>query len=196
MLKTEKIKIIIGLGNPGEEYSNTPHNIGKNFINWFFDFIVENKLGSKTLKWKKNKSVMGDVASLEIGGVKLILAIPTGFMNLSGLTALKLINFYGVDPKQVIVVHDDTDLVAGNFKITYGCSSAGHKGIESTISNLKTQSFWRLKIGVRPDNLNQSLYRIKAGDFVIKKMSIKNKKIIENRFDDIYVELSKWIKDN
>ena len=50
MLKTEKIKIIIGLGNPGEEYSNTPHNIGKNFINWFFDFIVENKLGSKTLK--------------------------------------------------------------------------------------------------------------------------------------------------
>ncbi len=195
MIKQNNTKIIIGLGNPGKEYMTTPHNIGKGFINWFFDMAQKNKEGNKVLKWKKNKSVLADIASFEIGDIKVIFATPTGFMNLSGLTASKLINFYNLDPKQVIVIHDDADLVAGNFKITYGCSSAGHKGIESIISNLKTQSFWRLKIGVRPENLNQSLYRIKAGDFVIKKMTIKNRKIIEKRYPDAYTELLRWIKN-
>gem|GEM_PF-1877454 len=84
---------------------------------------------------------MANIASLEMSGCKLVFAIPNVYMNESGLAIQKIANFYDIDSKQIIVAHDDADLVTGNFKIAYGCSSAGHKGIESTIANLNTPNF-------------------------------------------------------
>ena len=194
-MKSENIKLIIGLGNPGILYENTPHNIGNHFVKWFFDKALKEKIGNKIIKWKNNKNLSAKIASLEIHDSKIILALPSTFMNLSGNAIQKILNFYHIDSKEIIIAHDDADLVSGNFKLTYSCSSAGHKGIESTIHHLGTQNFWRLKIGVRPENLNESLYRIKAGDFVIKKMTIKNRKIISDSYLKMLEELIRWIKN-
>ncbi len=193
MMKQNKTKIIVGLGNPGKIYENTPHNMGNMFMQWFFEFITKEHPDYNITKWKNNKSVLAKIAVLQIQNTNIILALPNVFMNESGLSVAKIAEFYNASPQQIIIIHDDTDLAIGHFKITYGCSSAGHKGIESIMANIHTQNFWRLKIGVRPKHLSQSIYRVKAGDFVLKKMTIQNTKIIKNLYPNIAKELLRWI---
>ncbi len=135
-----QIKLIIGLGNPGEEYKNTRHNIG---------FIFADSL-AKLLKapdFEFNKKLNSDVSKIS---KKLILAKPRTFMNKSGLSVLSLVKFFKIKPENVLVIHDDIDIMWGQFKLSFGRSSAGHKGIESVIKALKTKNFWRLRIGIQP----------------------------------------------
>lgn len=117
----DKIKLIIGLGNPGKEYENTRHNAG-------FLFIEE----------------------LERLKIKITLAKSQSFMNESGKAVADLIKFYKIKPENTLIVHDDIDILWGKFKFSFGRSSAGHKGVESVIKSLKTKNFWRLRIGIQP----------------------------------------------
>ena len=119
----DKIKLIVGLGNPGKEYERTRHNVGFLFIE-----ILENNF--------KNK--------------KIILAKSQNFMNESGKAVATLIKLYKLNPENVLIVHDDIDILWGKFKFSFGRSSAGHKGVESIIKALKTKNFWRLRIGIQP----------------------------------------------
>ena len=119
----DKIKLIVGLGNPGKEYERTRHNVGFLFIE-----ILENNF--------KNK--------------KIILAKSQNFMNESGKAVATLIKLYKLNPENVLIVHDDIDILWGDFKFSFGRSSAGHKGVESVIKSLKTKNFWRLRIGIQP----------------------------------------------
>ena len=118
-----KIKLIVGLGNPGEEYENTRHNVG-------FLFIDKLSKQLKTADFKYEKS--------------------QAFMNKSGDAVLVLSKFYKIKPENILVVHDDIDILWSNFKFSFGRSSAGHKGVESIIKALKTKNFWRLRIGIQP----------------------------------------------
>ncbi len=117
----DKIKLIIGLGNPGKEYENTRHNAG-------FLFIEE----------------------LERLKIKITLAKSQSFMNESGKAVADLIKFYKIKPENTLIVHDDIDILWGKFKFSFGRSSAGHKGVESVIKALKTKNFWRIRIGIQP----------------------------------------------
>src|SRR3989344_3336541 len=144
------IKLIIGLGNPGKQYENTYHNVGSLFL--------------QCLK-----------KELPIANYQLLIA--NVFMNESGSFVAKLIKKNGAKPNQIIIVHDDSDLEIGEFKIQYGRNSAGHKGIESIIQSLGTKEFWRLRLGIRPLN-NKS----KAGTFVLKKITPTDKIILEKTF--------------
>lgn len=173
------MKIIIGLGNPGEKYKNHRHNFG--FM--AADFLAQKNNANFVL----NKKLNSEVAEFFSGGQKIILAKPQTFMNNSGQAVKALLNFYKAEPKNIIIIHDDTDLAFGQFKQTVGQGAAGHNGIASVIGQLKTTDFYRLRLGIRPTNFFSK--NKKAGDLVLKKFSFleKNKleKIIEQATQSI-----------
>ncbi len=149
-INPETIKSIIGLGNPGKQYENTYHNIGQLFIQYL----------------KKE---------LPITNYQLL--VTNSFMNESGPAVAKLMKKNGAKPHQIIIVHDDSDLELGKFKIQYNKNSAGHKGVESIIQSLGTKEFWRLRLGIRkPQD------KSKAEKFVLKKITAEGKKELEKTF--------------
>ena len=153
-----KIKLIIGLGNPDPKYANTYHNVGHLFIDYLLK--IEN------LKFKIIKS-----------GV---------YMNESGRFVAKMLKKYNVEMEELLIVHDDSDLQLGAYKLQSSHGAAGHHGIESIQAALKTNNFWRLRIGIRPSN---EAVRQKAEEFVLKKISSENKKILETVFEEIIKKL-------
>jgi len=144
----DKIKLIVGLGNPGKEYERTRHNVGFLFI---------------------------DKLTPHLNGLKVKIAKPQTFMNKSGTAVLALIKQLKTKPENVLIVHDDIDISWGNFKLSFGRSSAGHKGIESVIKSLKTKNFWRLRIGIQPIRQAQGKpalkKRVPADKIILKKFT-------------------------
>lgn len=130
--------LVVGLGNPGQAYSKTRHNIGFAVI----DRIAEEY--SFELKQKENYII----GKGSIEGNKVILLEPLTFMNRSGLAVRDMIKRNGIQPSELIVVHDDIDMETGKLKIRKDGSSGGHKGVESIIQEIGTREFIRLKIGI------------------------------------------------
>ena len=149
--------LVVGLGNPGKEYDFTPHNMGfmvcdslSSFFN--FDFTFEKKF-------------LGFFAFFYIDGQKVGVLKPVTYMNLSGDSVLKVVNFYRVNHSQLLVVHDDIDLHFGRIKIKKNSSSGGHRGIESIINALSSKDFIRVKVGVGRGNdpVNYVLSKLDEG---------------------------------
>jgi len=133
--------IFVGLGNKGEEYTNTRHNAGRIVLD-----IVANKLN---LDWKMDKVLCARKAKAEIGGKNVTLISPELFMNVSGKSVAPL-KLSEKKAGELIVLHDDVDLAVGTFKISFNRGSAGHKGVESVRRALKTEKFIRIRIGICP----------------------------------------------
>ncbi len=132
--------LIIGLGNPGEQYTNTRHNVG---------FLVMDEVARMLeTDWHRDKKSFREVASVLVAKQKIILAKPTTFMNESGLSARALKSFYRVPLDHIIVVHDDLDLPLGTIRVSFNSGSAGHNGIKSCIAALGSKKFWRVRVGV------------------------------------------------
>jgi PTH1 family peptidyl-tRNA hydrolase len=135
--------LVVGLGNPGEKYAGTRHNIG--FMS--LDRLAEEHHFAFARSRNKSKTAEG-----RIEGKHVVLAKPQTFMNLSGEAVGKLVRKYGVKPDRLIVVHDELDLPLGKIRIRQGGSSAGHKGIISIVEHTGTEEFIRLRVGIgRPD---------------------------------------------
>ena len=115
--------------------------------------------------------------------------LPKTFMNDSGNSVSKAISYYKIDTKGLMVVHDESDMLIGKSKLGFSHSAAGHRGINSIIQNLKTQSFFRFRIGIRPIDIVESKYKFKAGDYVVKKMTKENQKILLNSFEKFYIDM-------
>lgn len=131
--------LIVGLGNPGKEYDNTRHNIGFEVIDYIADkYNIE-------LNRVKFKGVYGEGF---IQNKKIILLKPTTYMNLSGESIREVVNFYKLTEAEVIVLYDDINLEIGRLRIREKGSAGGHNGIKSIITNLSTDIFPRIKIGV------------------------------------------------
>lgn len=131
--------IIIGLGNPGREYSQTRHNIG------FQAIACLSEQYQIPLDLKKHKAVCGKGI---IDGQKVILAMPQTYMNLSGESVAELLSFYKVTSKEIIVIYDDISLEVGQLRLRKKGSAGGHNGIKSIIQHLGTDEFSRIKFGV------------------------------------------------
>jgi len=160
--------LIIGLGNPGAEYENTRHNIGFALVN----FIKDEILHSKNDSWQKKDKLQSEIFEKNLNGQKIILQKPLTFMNESGFAVKKALNFFKLQLPEIMVIHDDIDLPIGEYKIQTNRGSAGHNGVRSLISQLGTQDFLRIRIGVGREN------REKQGDtadFVLKKFSLAEK---------------------
>lgn len=129
--------LIVGLGNPGEKFVNTRHNLGFEALDYFahkmaFGAFTEEK------KFKAEVIKTGDI----------ILAKPLTFMNLSGLAVAKLAEYYKVPTENIAIIHDELDIVLGHMKIRLGGSDAGHHGVESIIKELGTDKFVRFRLGI------------------------------------------------
>ena len=168
------MKLIVGLGNPGVEYKNTRHNIG--FM--FFDFLG---IDSFTL----NKKMNSYESFKKINGEKVIFVKPTTFMNLSGSTVKKYMDYYNMTLDDLLIIQDDLDMKIGNYKFSYNHNHGGHNGIKNIIECLDSKSFLRVKIGI----LNHSFLNDK--DFVLGKFNKEELKIINN----IFRELENIIED-
>jgi PTH1 family peptidyl-tRNA hydrolase len=175
------MKLIIGLGNPGDKYKNNRHNIGFMFVDYIVNELVSlrvnelNKyqiLNIKNQKYISNiknfeyeKKLQSDIFKVNINGESIILAKPQTFMNKSGLAVKKLISNYKLQISNLYVVHDDLDIPLGKFKIQKGVGPKLHNGVESIEKELGTKDFWRVRMGI--DNRQQRLTKYLCDDRLI-----------------------------
>ena len=136
---TGRVKLIVGLGNPGREYQGTRHNVGFAAVD-----ILARRHGIH-VKSRRNSALVGEGA---IAGAEVILAKPLTFMNLSGRAVGALVRRYSLNPSDILVVCDDVNLPLGRLRIRAGGSSGGHKGLQSILYSLATKDFARIRIGV------------------------------------------------
>ncbi|MBL3850905.1 aminoacyl-tRNA hydrolase [Bacillus anthracis] len=139
-----RMKLIVGLGNPGREYELTRHNIG---------FMAIDELAKRwniSLNEQKFKGVFG---AGFVNGEKVILLKPLTYMNLSGESIRPLMDYYKIDIEDFVVLYDDLDIPVGKLRLRMKGSAGGHNGVKSTISHLGTQEFQRIRMGIdRPKN--------------------------------------------
>lgn len=135
------MKIVVGLGNPGDRYAQTYHNVG-----WIALDVLSDRLNVK-LTTKECDSLVGVKSA---GGEKIILAKPLTFMNLSGLAVKQLLARYKASPDDLIVVYDDIDIEKGSFRYREKGSAGTHNGMRDIISQTGTENFARVRIGTGP----------------------------------------------
>lgn len=172
-------KLVIGLGNPGEEYKNHRHNIG---------FIIIDKLAQNlSLKFDNNKK-KSLFTRAKLNNTDFILLKPQTFMNLSGESAIYISKFFNIKPEDIIVIYDDMDIPFGTFKIKKGGSSGGHNGIKSLIAQLHTDDFIRLRVGIGRPSFGK-----KVNDYVLSSFSKSERENIDNDLGENVIEAIKTI---
>lgn len=149
--------LVVGLGNPGDEYADTRHNAGK--------WVVEELARRHDRRFRRALRQHALVAELDLAGRMLALAIPSSYMNESGRAVGQLVRRHGItDLSRLVVVHDELDLPVGRLRVKNGGGSAGHKGLKSIRAQLRTETFSRLRIGVgRPERTPR------GGDYVLRR---------------------------
>lgn len=162
--------LIVGLGNPGKEYEKTPHNVG---------FMAVDEIAKTyNLTFNLSQKHKAMIAEGKINGEKIILMKPLTFMNLSGNAVRSYVEYYKIDINDIIIIYDDMDLPIGTLRIRKTGSSGGHNGIKSIISNLQTESFKRIRIGIgRPTN------NLGTIDFVLHTLNKEESNIITETID-------------
>ena len=166
-MQVGKIKLVVGLGTRENKYKNPRHNIG--FI--FIDVLAK---------------------YLNVSEVGLRLAKPQTFMNKSGTAVSALSKHYKTKPENILVIHDDIDILWGRYKFSFGRSSAGHQGVESIIKALKTKNFWRLRIGIQPTVKRHT----SADKIILKKFTSAEIKTLNQTIKKAISELERLFKVN
>ena len=158
--------LVVGLGNPGEKYENTRHNVG---------FLTVDELAERARVPVQKLKHRALTNTLEVGGVKVLLMKPVTYMNLSGEAVRPAADFYKIPPERVLVVSDDTALALGRLRIRQKGSAGGHNGLKNIIQHLGTDQFPRLRVGVgekpHPD--------YDLADWVLGKFAGEDKKTID-----------------
>ena len=157
--------LVVGLGNPGDEYARTRHNVGAETVE-----LLSTRHGAKLRKGKERARA----DQVRIGGVLVALAVPLTYMNDSGLAVVGLARRYGVEPDQIVIVHDELDLPVAALKVKAGGGLAGHNGLRSIKSHLHSDEFLRVRIGVgKPVSKEQGV------EHVLKKFSKRERAEID-----------------
>lgn len=181
-------KILIGLGNPDEEYRETRHNVGFLMI----EYLAKRNDADE---FKSEKKFNALISKCKIGKSSAILVKPLCFVNKTGEVAAKIRNFYKVRPENIILAHDDLDIGFGNFKLSFGKNSGGHRGVESVMKSLKTKNFWRFRIGTANASLKKAYLKPEKTknklivDFVLGKFTPKEKDELKKIFKKAYEKL-------
>lgn len=134
------IRLIVGLGNPGDQYAKTRHNAGF----WLLDKLVEHAHES----WHEEKKFFGQYCKIFINNQPIHLLKPSTFMNASGKAVTALANFYDIHASDILVIHDELDIPEGTIKMKVGGGHGGHNGLRDIISAIGTKEFMRLRLGV------------------------------------------------
>ncbi len=159
--------LVVGLGNPGERYEGTRHNVG------FETVAVLAERHGATLRAAKREQAL--VAEVTIHGQRVVLAQPTTFMNLSGESVARLVPRYGItESRSLTVVHDEMDLPVGRLKVKFGGGAAGNKGIQSIDRHLHTPDYVRVRIGV-----GKPPHPLAGADYVLKRPPAAERRELE-----------------
>jgi PTH1 family peptidyl-tRNA hydrolase len=160
------ISVIVGLGNPGAQYAATRHNVG----HWLLDQLA----AAAKVQLGAEKKVLGAVAQASIGGHSVRLLKPAGYMNESGQAVRRVLDFYKLEPAQILVLHDELDLPPGTVRLKRGGGHGGHNGLRDIISHCGGD-FLRLRIGIGHPG-DKSL----VTNFVLKPPGSTERELIEN----------------
>ena len=167
------IRLIVGLGNPGPRHEQDRHNAGF----WFADAVARMHGGG----FAKEARFFGEVAKVRIAGEQVWLLKPATYMNRSGQAVAALANFYRIAPGEVLVAHDELDLLPGQAKMKKGGGTAGHNGLKDIAARFGGPDFWRLRLGIghpRSLQLNQPVV-----DFVLHRPSREDQQAIEGEIE-------------
>jgi PTH1 family peptidyl-tRNA hydrolase len=161
------IKLFVGLGNPGTEYEATRHNAGF----WWTEALARELKVTLTL----DKSFYGRVGRATVNGRNVWLLDPMTFMNLSGKAVAALARFFKIAPEEILVAHDEIDIVPGQAKLKFGGSHAGHNGLRDIHAQLGTGDYWRLRLGVGHPGVKAEVI-----NWVLKKPAQEHREAIED----------------
>ena len=167
------IRLIVGLGNPGPEHESDRHNAGF----WFVDAVARAHGGH----FAREAKFFGEVAKAQVGGHPVWLLKPSTYMNRSGQAVAALANFYRIAPHEILVAHDELDLLPGQSKIKKGGGHAGHNGLKDIHARIGSADFWRLRLGIghpRTLELNQQVV-----DFVLHRPTREQQQAIDGEID-------------
>lgn len=164
-----KFKLIIGLGNPGDSYRNTYHNLG-------FLAIDELAKVAAVQSWRNPK--WPQFQYLKSGG--LVFIKTKTFMNESGEAVKAALGYFRVKPENTVIIHDDSDIELGQYKFSFGRGAAGHRGVQSVVDSLKTKNFWRMRIGIR-----KRWFKKKAGEMVLSRITSANLTMFQKTLKEI-----------
>ncbi|HOV34692.1 MAG TPA: aminoacyl-tRNA hydrolase [Candidatus Dojkabacteria bacterium] len=176
------MKLITGLGNPGEKYKNTRHNAGFICIDSLYEKLSDLDEFCMT-EWSRDKFSNSEIAFLKIGSeIKVILQKPQTYMNNSGSAVLELVRMYKISDlkNDFILMHDDLDIELGKIKIQMGKGPHGHNGVNDVISKLKTDEFRSVRIGIE----NRKNDKIDGEDFVLMNFTEDERKILNDAVAD------------
>ncbi len=177
------VKLVVGLGNPGSEYSHTRHNVGAAFV---ASYVSDNEgvLQQKS----KYKSL---VTELQISGEKVLALIPTTYYNSSGEAVQAVTSFYKIDPSDILIIHDELALPFGTIRTRFGGSDAGNNGVKSVTAHMGPDTA-RVRIGV----YNQLRDTINDADFVLSKFTAAEQEILSTIAPIVHNTISAFIKGN
>ena len=180
------MKIIIGLGNPGENYTNTRHNTG---------FIIIDKLRQEwdLPNFEFNKKFNAEISKGSFNDKEVMLVKPQTFMNLSGTSIRSIIDFHKITAEDIVVIHDDVDVALGKYKVVNDSSSAGHNGVQNIIDQLGTQKFSRIRVGVGQTKEDALVCRLNIHDFVLEKFPDEELETIEKISEEILKSVTEQV---
>lgn len=173
------VKLIVGLGNPGEQYEQTRHNAGFAFL--------DNVANRCRVEWQKQSRFDGVTAEAELNGQKLIFLKPMTYMNRSGLSVGKLVRYYKFAPEEMLVVHDELELASGLVRLKHGGGHAGHNGLRDIISVLDARDFYRLRIGIGRPGAG-----IKVADYVLSRCGQSERVMWSTAFEQVN-SIMEWL---
>lgn len=163
---TEAIQLIVGLGNPGDKYSKTRHNAGF----WFLDALAE----TYNVKFKSDKKLFGDTATIHYKNNDIRLLKPTTFMNASGQSVSAAAKYFKISVPRILVAHDELDIPAGSVRVKFSGGHGGHNGLRD-MKALGSNEYWRLRIGIgHPGDKSQ------VHDHVLKNPGKAEREAIDN----------------
>lgn len=163
------IRLFVGLGNPGPEYETTRHNAGF----WWVDALAD-KLGARLVPERSYQALAARVNRPPSESGPVWLLQPMTYMNRSGFSVATLARFFKIEPAQILVVHDELDLLPGQAKLKFGGSHAGHNGLRDIHAQLGSSDYWRLRIGVGHPGVREEVV-----NWVLKKPMAEQRTAIE-----------------
>lgn len=173
--------LIVGLGNIGNEYERTRHNVGFVAVDRFakdYDFPA----------WVDKKDLKCHFSQGQLGETKVIVIKPTTLMNLSGEAVRAVVNFYKISPENIVVVHDELDIPFGQIRTRFGGSSAGHNGIKSVTQHI-SEEYGRVRIGIGPKQPEQ----MDSADFVLAKFNAEQEEQMRDLTREVSSILSEYV---
>jgi len=174
------MKIVVGLGNPGQQYRGTRHNVG-------FDLLDELvRVYSGTTGKKKFDA---ELSEIQVGGERVLLVAPQTFMNNSGVSVQKVVAFYQATPVDLLVACDDFSIPLGRIRLRTSGSSGGQKGLESIICHLGTQEFPRLRLGIGAVPGGRQ-----AADFVLGRFSRDEQSVVQVMLSQSVLAVEEWLQ--